>query len=141
MNSRTTRSYPARLERLQERFEHWRQMHPPRSRIADSLWNAAVKAAGIYGLYRTARALRVNYYALQKRVEGASSISVVPRKENPAATFIELPPLVTADSGDSASGTCECTLEWEDAGSMKMRLHFPGIAVTDLVMLCRSLRS
>jgi hypothetical protein len=140
MNTRTTSSYPAGLDRLRQRFEHWRQTHPPRSRIADSLWTAAVKAAGLYGLHRTARSLRINYYALQKRVEGAFSVPAVPRKETRTATFIELPPFVSADSGDSASGSCECTLGWEDAGGIKLRLHFPGIAVTDLAALCRGLR-
>jgi hypothetical protein len=140
MNTRHKRNYPTRLERLRQRFEHWRQTHPPRSRIADSLWTAALKAAGVYGLHRTARALRINYYALKKRVEGASRVAVVPRKENPATTFIELPPLISSDSGKGASGSCECTLEWEDAGSVKLRLHFPGIVATDLAAFCRSLR-
>jgi len=141
MNTRTTGNYPARLERLRQRFDDWRESHPPRSRIADSLWSSAVKTAGIYGIHRTARALRANYYALKKRVERASRIPVVPRKENPATTFIELPPLVSRDAGEGALGSCECALELEDAGSVKLRLHFPSIAATDLATLCRSLRS
>jgi hypothetical protein len=140
MNTRTTRNSPVRLERLQERFETWRQTHPPHSRIADSLWNAAVKAAVVCGIHRTARALRVNYYALKKRLEGTSSVASVTRKEHPATTFVELPPLISASSGECTSGFCECTLEWEDAGGGKLRLHFPGVAVPDLAALCRSLR-
>jgi hypothetical protein len=140
MNSRTTGNNPARLARLQQRFAQWRQTHPPRSRISDSLWTAAVKAAGLYGLHRTARALGVNYYALQKRLEGATGIPVVPRQENPTATFIELPALVSAEASEGASESCEGTLEWEDAGDVKWRLHFPRIAVTDLATFCRSLR-
>jgi hypothetical protein len=104
------------------------------------LWTAAVKAAHLYGLYRTAQALRVNYYALQKRMEEAFSIPPVPREENTTATFIELPPLVPTDTGAGASGSCECTLEWENAGGVKLRLHFPGIATADLAAFYRSLR-
>jgi hypothetical protein len=140
MNTTTTDSVPARLERLRQRFERWRQTHPPRSRIGDGLWAAAVKAVGIYGLYRTARALRVNYYALQKRLEGESGISLVSRQEKPSATFVELPSPVSADSLGRASGSCECTLELEDAGEVKLRLHFPAVAATDLAVLCQSLR-
>jgi hypothetical protein len=140
MNTRQKLDFPTRLEKLRQRFEHWRQTHPPRSRIAGSLWAAAVKMAGNYGIYRTAQALRVNYYALKKQVERASADLSVPRTENAAATFIELPPLVSAGSGKSSSTPYECTLEWEDAGGVKLRLHLPGIAASDLAALCRSLR-
>ena len=129
MNTRQKRKYPARLEGLRQRFARWRQTHPARSRIADPLWSAAVKMAGAYGIHRTARALRINYYALKKRMERESAAASGLLEEEASATFIELPPPASAGSCQGISGPCECTLEWEDAGSMKMRLHFPGIAV------------
>ena len=69
MDTRKTRDLPARLERLRRRFERWRGTHKARSRIPDPLWAAAVKMADTYGLYRTAKVLRLDYYALKKRVE------------------------------------------------------------------------
>ena len=72
MDTKRTRDLPARLEGLRRRFEHWRRTHRARSRIPDSLWAAAVKMAGMYGLHRTARALRLDYYALKKRVRNRS---------------------------------------------------------------------
>jgi hypothetical protein len=57
------------------------------------------------------------------------------------ATFIELPPPVSVDSGKGGSGSCECTLELEDAGGAKLRVHLQGIAAPDLAALCRSFRS
>lgn len=141
MNAQTTRDYPARLERLQQRFSKWRQTHPPRSRIAASLWAAAVKAARRYGSYRTAQALRLNYDALRKRMAEAVDAPAVPPNDKSAAAFIELPPFVSTGSGAEASGSCECTLEWEDGGSGKRRLHFPRVAISDLAALCRSLPS
>ena len=140
MNTRQEHDYPTRLDKLRQRFEHWRKTHPARSRIAGPLWAAAVKMAGDYGIYRTAQALRVNYYALKKQVERASAAPSVPRAEDAAATFIELPPLVSASSGECSSTPYECTLEWGDGGGVKLRLHLPGIAATDLAALCRSLR-
>ena len=141
MNTRQKRNYPARLEGLRQRFERWRQTHPARSRIADPLWAAAVKMAGAYGIHRTARALRVNYYALKKRVEGESVVPSVPRKDGTATTFIEFPPPVSVDFGKGVSGPCECTLELEDACGVKLRLHLQSIAAPDLAALCRSFRS
>jgi len=141
MNTRQKRKYPARLEGLRQRFECWRQTHPARSRIADPLWTAAVKMAGAYGIHRTARALRIDYYALKKRMERESAAASGLLEEEASATFIELPPPASAGSCQGISGPCECTLELEDACGVKLRLHLQGIAAPDLAALCRSFRS
>ena len=70
MDTREKPGLPARLEALLRRFEGWRGIRKPCSRIPDPLWAAAVKLVGKYGLCRTARTLRVDYYSLKKRVEG-----------------------------------------------------------------------
>jgi hypothetical protein len=139
MNTRQKHNYPARLEGLRRRFERWRQSHRARSRIADPLWAAAVNMADAYGIHLTARALRLNYYALKKRVEQRSVAA--PGLLEEGATFIELPPPVSVDSCKGGSGPCECTLELEDAGGAKLRVHLQGIAAPDLAALCRSFRS
>lgn len=64
---RGSRGLPAPLERVRGRFERWRRAE---ARIPKALWGAAVKAAGRYGIHRTARALGVDYYTLKRRVEG-----------------------------------------------------------------------
>ena len=53
---------------------------------------AAVKMARSYGICRTARALRVNYYALKKRVEQASAAAPGLPEGGTVATFLELAP-------------------------------------------------
>ncbi len=68
MGTRKTRDLPARLEGVRRRFERWRRTRKVRSRIPEPLWASAVKMAGTYGIHRTAKALRLNYYALKKRV-------------------------------------------------------------------------
>ena len=77
MNARKTRALPVSLENVQRRFTEWRRTHRARSPLASSLWVAAVKMAGKYGLNCTARALRVDYYSLKKRMEQRST----PREE------------------------------------------------------------
>ena len=138
MSTKRTSDLPARLEGLRRRFEGWRRTRKVRTRIPEPLWGSAVKLARRYGIHRTAKALRVDYYALKKRVEQKAAIAGTQQK--PAATaskaaaeatFLELPAAAWAGSG-------ECTLELEDVGGAKMRVHLKGFAAPDLAALGRS---
>jgi hypothetical protein len=130
MDTKRTRGLPARLERLRRRFERWRGTHKARSRIPEPLWGSAMKMAGTYGLNRTARTLRLDYYAFKKRIERQPA-TAPNLSERTASTFLELP--LPASAGD-----CECTLELENAGGAKMRVHLKGAATPDLAALSRS---
>jgi hypothetical protein len=138
MNTRQTRDLPAPLEGVRQRFVQWRTTHKARSRIPDTLWTAAVRMAGTYGLHRTARALRVEYYSLKKRVEQQSAADRERRESGPVATFMELP--LPADHGFAAvpTGACDCALELEGTDGPKMRVHLKAAAARDLAALCRS---
>jgi hypothetical protein len=142
MNDGRARGLPDRLERLRERFEQWRGTHMARSRLPDALWASAVKMVGAFGLHRTSRALRLDYYSLRKRVEQQATIAAdLPKKATErrratvrpairlAPTFVELAPV---------AGGCECTAELEDAAGSKMRVHLKGIGMPDLAALSRS---
>jgi hypothetical protein len=109
-----------------------------RTRIPEALWASAVKLADRYGIHRTAKALRVNYYALKERVE-QNAVSAG-AQQDPAATaskmvaeaeFLELPAAAWVGSG-------ECTMELEDVGGAKLRVHLKGFAAPDLAALTRS---
>ena len=109
-----------------------------RARIPEPLWASAVKLAAKYGIHRTAKALRVDYYALKKRVEQKAAIAGT--QQEPAATastaatetqFLEL-------SAAAWSGSGECTLELEDAVGAKLRVHLKGFEAPDLAALSRS---
>jgi len=91
-----------------------------------------VQVAGHYGLHRTTQALRLDYYALKKRVEDAAS-DREPHREA-ATPFLELPVPVSG-------GVSECVVELEDPGGAKMRLHLKGGAVPDVTALVRNFRS
>ncbi len=129
MRPRTTGTLPAPLDATRRRFERWRRSRTARSRIPDALWTSAVQAAGRYGLYRTTQALRLDYYALKKRVADAASDGEPGREA--VASFLELPALVS-------DGVSECIVELEDPGGAKMRLHLKGGAVPDVAALARS---
>jgi len=131
MGTKMTRKLPGRLGGVRQRFEHWRRTRRVRSRIPEALWASAVKMAGTYGLHRTAKALRVNYYTLKKRVEREAAVAANAPEGGEVATFVELAPPVGA-------GSCECTLELEDSGGAKMRVRLNGVEAPDLAALSRS---
>lgn len=138
MGIKRTGDLPARLEGVRRRFERWRRTRKVRSRIPESLWASAVKLAGRHGIHRTAKALRVDYYSLKKRVEQKAAVAGADReaaaiasKEPAGATFLELPAAAWAGPG-------ECTLELEDAGGAKLRVHLKGFELPDLTALSRS---
>ena len=131
MSTRKTRDLSARLEGVRRRFERWRRTHRVRSRIPDSLWAAAVKMAGTWGISHTAKTLRVNYNVLRKRVEHQSGAAPSGSEENAVATFLELAP-------PTRVGSCQCTLELEDDSGAKMRISLQNAETPDLAALSRS---
>lgn len=131
MSTRRTRGLPAELEAVRRRFEDWRRAREPRSRIPDSLWRAAAKMAGRYGLCRTARALRVEYYSLKRRVEQSSGEVSGRPAPGPAIAFVEWPARMPAS-------TCECTVDLEDTAGSKMRIRVTSVALPDLAAISRS---
>lgn len=123
MRSRQRPAVPASVSRLTQRFAAWRKTRATGERIPEPLWQAAVKVAATYGLNPTARALKLDYYSLKKRVDRASSPA-------PSSTFVELP--------SSSLVSNECVIEWEDAAGARMRVHVKGQNLPDLLALSRS---
>ena len=132
MGTKKTRDLSARLEGVRRRFERWRRTRRVRSRVPEPLWAAAVKMARICGIHRTARALRVDYYVLKKRVEQQVAQTPGVPEAGAVATFIEL-------ASPARAGSCECILELENVGGAKMRVHLKGVEAPDLAALSRSL--
>lgn len=131
MGIKKTRELPGGLEGVRRRIERWRQTRKVRSPIPDALWTAAVRMVNVYGMNRTARALRLNYYGLKKRVERQAVAAAGVSETRGSAPFVELAPFTSA-------GCCECLLELENVGGAKMRIPLKGIAMPDLAALGQS---
>lgn len=131
MGIKKTRELPGRLEGVRRRIEQWRRTRKVRSPIPDPLWAAAVRMVNAYGMNRTARALRLNYYGLKKRVEQQAVGTSGESEAKIAARFVELAPFASA-------GSCECLLELENVGGAKMRIQLKGIAMPDLAALSQT---
>jgi len=115
----------SQFERVQHRFDVWRKTRKRCSPIPETLWSSAVELARKHGLHRTARALRLDYYSLKKRLSAVES--PLCRSKN-KATFVELLP-------PGASGLSTCTIEMENAQGGKMKIHLQGLGSPDLAVL------
>jgi hypothetical protein len=105
---------PDDLLQVSQQVEEWRGAHPPRSRLPEALWAAAAEMAQRHGLHRTAKALRLDYMRLKKRLPAG----VPPRTAPPA--FLELLA--------APAGLAECVVELESTQG-KMRVAMKGMAL------------
>ena len=123
MGDSTHSDLPAAIRRAQWKMEQWRQQRRPRARIPEELWRQAAELACAYGINRTAKALRLDYYSLKKRLPGVS------RSGQRAAEFVEILP------GGMPAGQPECVIEVEDPSGAKMRIRLQGGDLPDVAAL------
>ena len=128
MASKKPFEIPVGMRRVCRRFEGWRKGHKARLPIPDALWAAAAEAAREHGVFRAAKALRLEYGKLKRMVE-AGPASVRPTMA--PTTFLELVP-------PQAGGLTECLIELEGPHG-KMRIQWKGATAPDLAGLSRVL--
>ena len=117
---------PIGMEKVHGRFERWRSSHKGRKPIPESLWTAAAEVAREHGIFRTSKALRLEFNKLKRRVQSAG------RRAGPTTpAFVEL---VAPES----AGLSECLIELEGPRG-KMRIQWKGITPPDLAGLSRTL--
>jgi len=107
------------MQRLCRRFEHWRNSHQGRLPIPQPLWNAAAKMAREHGVFRTAKALHLEYGKLKRLSEAVPTRT--PNRNAPAAFVEFMPP---------QSGLSECLIELEGPRG-KMRIQWKGTAAPE----------
>jgi len=137
---RTTRvAIPEPIFRLQKQLEEFRASHRARTRLPDSLWQAATELARQYGVYAVAHPLRLDHTGLSRRVHASSPARQSRRQQPPMANaFVELVP---AAAPAPPRGGEACVIEFESARGGKMRVQWPGLGVApDWVSLLRAWR-
>ena len=131
MAARKAQGMPGPLENTRRRFDRWRQTRPAKSRIPETLWDTATRMADRYGVARTARVLRLDYFRLKKRLDQNAALRSEAFPGAGKTTFMELP-------GPVRPATAECVVELEDGAGAKMRIHLKGAEAPDLAALSRS---
>jgi hypothetical protein len=120
------------IEDVRSRFERWRQTRQGKTPIPDELWSAAAAVARRDGVNPTAVALRLDGGKLKRRMTASGP---APRKEPPAAAFVELMAPSRARSGPNLP---EYMLELEGRNG-KLRIHCQAATVAELAVLSRAL--
>ena len=120
---------PEPIAQLQRQLEQFRSAQPGRTKLPESLWQAAVELARQHGVYPVAHPLRLDYTGLKKRLGGTP---VVRRKATKPA-FLELvaPPRAQLE---------EYVMEFESSGGSKMRIQWKSTAPPDWTTLLRAWR-
>ncbi len=108
---------------------HDRSTQPGRTKLPESLWQAAVELARQHGVFAVAHPLRLDYTRLKQRLVGTANRQ--PKANQPA--FIELL------RGGSAA-LPECVIEFESAMGGKMRIQWKAAVPPDWACLLRAWR-
>ena len=103
------------LARLQQQLTAWRRSQSGRPRLPRRFWEAATRLAGRHGVSRVARALRLDYYRLQRHLKQPP---LVRSSATDSASFVELkftPPVAAPSSVG--------TVELFDGTSRRLRIE------------------
>jgi len=127
MNTEST-PFRSEVEALRCQLEAWRQTRKHGEHIPESLWEAAAKLAGAFGVGRVSRALGVGYYALKERAQDGGQPS---RSGHQAAAFIELPLAPPIPRSDYL-------VELEDGRGAKMTLRLAPSSGSEVLALVQA---
>jgi len=125
--NRKSAPIPEPVAQLQRQLDQFRGTQSRRTKLPESLWQAAVELARQHGVYSVAHPLRLDYMGLKKRLTAAPRL---PRKTSKPA-FVELiaPHPATLE---------ECVIEVESSGGSKMRIQWKTTAPPDWTSLLRA---
>ena len=121
---------PEPILKLQRQLEDFRSSQPVRTKLPESLWQAAVELAQQYGIYPVAHPLRLDYMGLKKRL---GEVSPPDRQKAAAPAFVEL---VAAQPATLEA----CVIEFESARGAKLRIHWKATTPPDWTSLLHAWR-
>jgi hypothetical protein len=129
VNRTSTSPTPERILHLQRQLEEFRSCQSGRTKLPESLWQAAVELARQYGIYSVAHPLRLDYMGLKKR------LGAIPAQRRKAAGpgFVEV---VAA----RPAALEWCVIEFESASGAKMRIHWKATTSPDWTNLLHAWR-
>jgi hypothetical protein len=127
--NRKSTPIPEPIAQLQRQLDQFRSTQPRRTKLPESLWQAAVELARQHGLYPVAHPLRLDYMGLKKRLGGVS----IRRQKAAEPAFVEL-------IGPDRAPLEECVIDFESSGGSKMRIQWKTAAPPDWASLLRAWR-
>src|ERR1700690_1251318 len=113
MSGKSKPPIPEAIVQLQRQLDQFRSTQPRRTKLPESLWQAAVELARQHGIYSVAHPRRLDYMGLKKRLGGVPIL----RRKATKPVFVELVP-------PRAKAPEECVIEFESARGSKMRVQW-----------------
>ena len=104
---------PEPIAQLQRQLEQFRSAQPGRTKLPESLWQAAVELARHHGVYAAAHSLRFDHIGLKKRLGGVPLL----RGKTTKPAFVEL-------IAPQPAKLDECVIEFESSRGAKMRIQW-----------------
>jgi hypothetical protein len=129
LNSKSALPIPGPIEQLQRQLDEFRSTQPHRTKLPETLWQAAVELARQHGVYSVAHPLRLDYVGLKKRLDGVSA----PKKKSAKPAFVEL-------IADHSATMADCLIEFESSIGSKMRIQWKASTAPDWISLFRAWR-
>jgi len=86
LNGKSATPIPGAIEQLQRQLDEFRSTRPHRTKLPETLWQAAVELARQHGVYSVAHPLRLDYTGLKKRLDGVPDH----KKKTAKPAFVEL---------------------------------------------------
>ncbi len=120
-------SESVQVEKARKKFTAWRRSRKARSRIPEQLWTSAVVAATDVGVNQACKALRLDYYALKRRVVASTKMASVKTSGNFVEFDSGVPPLFT-----------EWAVEMDNGRGGRMRVAARSVSGPDVVSLSRT---
>ncbi len=131
MDRKVALPIPEPIAQLQRQLEQFRSTQPPRTKLPDALWQAAVDLARQHGVYPVAHPLKLDYMGLKKRLDGVPRRTPKPASQAPAFVELVAPQPVRFE---------ECLIEFECSSGGKMRIQWKGPGLPDWATLLRAWR-
>src|SRR6476660_6367159 len=113
MNREST-PIPEPVAQLQRQLEQFRSTQQGRTKLPESLWQAAVELARQHGVYPVAHPLRLDYTRLKKRLGGSPTVRRKATKPALRGTACAVP---HRGSSSSARAGARVLPDWEAATS------------------------
>jgi hypothetical protein len=129
LNGKSALPIPGPIEQLQRQLDEFRSTQPHRTKLPETLWQAAVELARLHGVYSVAHPLRLDYVGLKKRLDGVSD----PKKKAAKPAFVEL-------IADHSATMADCVIEFESSIGSKMRIQWKASTAPDWISLFRAWR-
>ncbi len=128
MNRNNTTPIPGPIEQLQRQLDEFRSTQPHRTKLPETLWQAAVELARQHGVHSVAHPLRLDLPGLKKRLDGVPS----PRKKAAKPAFVEL-------IADHPTTMADCVIEFESSTGSKMRIQWKASTAPDWARVCSAM--